>query len=136
MPDRPAHLVRLTSRPNELEAGIVVATLEENGIRAAATGAATAGFRAEAPGWVHVLIAEDDLPRAEALLNEIGQSQDDVDWSQVDVGQPEEAEIPGASPSWTRRRFWHHVAFFIVVLVVMWFVAGVIGMLVALIRGV
>lgn len=73
-----------------MEAGIIVAALEENGIRATATGATTAGFRAEAPGWVNVLVAEEDVPRAEALLEEIDETPNAVDWSQVDVGKPED----------------------------------------------
>jgi hypothetical protein len=88
--DRPERIVRLTSTPREMEAGMIVAALEQEGIRAAMTGAATAGFRAEAPGWVQVLVAEDDLPRARAVLEELRRESKDIDWSQIDVGEPEE----------------------------------------------
>lgn len=135
MTAQPAHIARLTSRPTELEAGIVVATLEENGIRATATGAATAGFRAEAPGWVHVLVAEEDLPRAEALLQEIDQDHDAVDWSQVDVGEPEEPDMPTTVPAWTTRRFWGPVAYVIVVLFLAWFAMGLLRMAIRLVSG-
>ncbi len=118
-----------------MEAGIVVATLEENGIRAIATGATTAGFRAEAPGWVQVLVAEDDLPRAEALLEEIDKTHDDVDWSQVDVGTPEDTDLPDSAPSWTGQGFWRSVAFLVVVFFLAWFAAGLLRMAVALIGG-
>jgi hypothetical protein len=133
MPERPEHLARLTSRPTEMEAGIVVATLNENGIRAIATGAATAGFRAEAPGWVQILVAEEDLPRAEELLAGIDQHQDDVDWSQVDVGEPERDEVPDSVPWWTRRGFWLPVTQVLIVLILIWVALGFMGDVVELI---
>jgi hypothetical protein len=82
--------VLLTSAPNEMEAGIIVGALEEEGIKAAMSGVYTAGFRAEAPGWVQVLVAVKDLPRAQAILAGVQAHRDDVDWSQVDVGEPED----------------------------------------------
>lgn len=119
-----------------MEAGIVVAALEENGIRSTMTGAATAGFRAEAPGWVHVLVAEEDLPQAEALLEEIGHSQDDVDWSQVDVGQPEDKEIPDEVSAWTRRRYWSTIGYLVAVVLISIFIAAMLRTMIALISGV
>ncbi|MFV0443752.1 MAG: DUF2007 domain-containing protein [Planctomycetaceae bacterium] len=87
------NLVLLTSVPHELEAGMIVAALVQAGIKACLTGQHTSGFRADAPGEVRVLVFEDDLKRAAELLQEIqavpGQ---DVDWTQVDVGQPEDEE--------------------------------------------
>ena len=49
----------------------------------------TADFRA-APGWVEVYVAEHDLARAQEALDEIQAENDHIDWSQVDVGQPED----------------------------------------------
>lgn len=89
--DKRDHLVLLTSRPTETEAAILVAALQESGLHAVATGSFTAGFVAEAPGWVRVLVAEDDLPRAKEILAEHEASADEeIDWSQVDVGEPED----------------------------------------------
>ena len=85
------HLARLTSVRTELEAGVIVDGLESRGIPATMAGVYTANFRAEAPGWVEVLVAEDDLSKAESLLDEVRQEHGDVDWSQVDVGEPDEA---------------------------------------------
>jgi hypothetical protein len=116
-----------------MEAGIVVAALEENGIRAIATGAATAGFRAEAPGWVHVLVADEDLPRAVTLLDEFDRAPAEIDWSQVDVGQPEEADMPDTIPWWTTRRVWHPIVVVIVLFILTWFAAGFIRMAIELI---
>jgi hypothetical protein len=69
-------------------AGIIVAALEQNGIRATMSGETTAGFRAEAPGWVQILVAQDDLSRAQAVLKEVRREANEIDWSQVDVGEP------------------------------------------------
>jgi hypothetical protein len=84
------NLARLTSVRNEMEAGIVVSALDEEGIKATMSGVYTAGFRAEAPGWVEVLVAEDDLSRAQAILQRVHDDHTDVDWSNVDVGEPED----------------------------------------------
>jgi hypothetical protein len=86
------HIALLTSAPNEMEAGIIVGALEERGIKSTMTGVYTAGFRAEAPGWVQVLVAEDDLAAAQEVLAEVRSGDDKVDWSQVDVGEPEEED--------------------------------------------
>ena len=86
------HLVNLTSFPTEMEASTVVAALERNGVKATATGGFTAGFRAEAPGWVQVMVVEEDLDRAREILAEVQQEITDIDWSQVDVGEPEDAD--------------------------------------------
>ena len=82
--------VLLTSAPNEMGAGIIVGALEEEGIKAAMSGVYTAGFRAEAPGWVKVLVAERDLARAKAILADVRTNHDEIDWYQVDVGEPED----------------------------------------------
>jgi hypothetical protein len=97
----PEHIVRLTSVPTEREAAIIVAALDESGIPSTMSGQFTAGFRAEAPGWVQVLVAKEDLARAQEILARLRAEQDEVDWSQVDVGQPEEpAYEQGVSHGW------------------------------------
>lgn len=53
------------------------------------TGGYTAGFRAEAPGYVNVLVRQQDLVAAQRVLAELQQHGGDVDWSQVDVGDPQ-----------------------------------------------
>jgi hypothetical protein len=86
------NVVRLISVPTEMEAGIIVGALEEHEIRAAMAGVTTANFRAEAPGLIDILIAEHDLPGATQVLKTLQAEQGDVDWSQVDVGNPEDAD--------------------------------------------
>jgi hypothetical protein len=82
-------LARVTSVRTEYEAGIIVGGLEAHGIPAVMSGVYTANFRAEAPGWVEVLVADKDLAAATAILEDVRAEQNEVDWSQVDVGEPE-----------------------------------------------
>lgn len=84
------HLVKLIGFPYETGAAHVVAALDAVGIRSVTDGTATAGFRAEAPGEIRVMIAERDLERAKKILEEAQQETSDIDWSQIDVGEPEE----------------------------------------------
>ena len=60
------NLARLTSVRTEMEAGVIVGGLEDEGIRATMSGVYTTNFRAEAPGWVEVLVSAEDLPRDHA----------------------------------------------------------------------
>lgn len=80
---------KLTVTRTELEAAAIVAALSAMGIEANATGGHTAGFRAEAPGYVEVWVRQQDLDRAQKALAEMDSDSDPVDWSQVDVGRPE-----------------------------------------------
>lgn len=90
MPEHPEPAELLTSAPTEMEASIIVAGLEAEGIQAVMSGEFTAGFRAEAPGWVQILVHDADLPRAKQILEDVKRHNDHIDWSQVDVGQPED----------------------------------------------
>ena len=65
---------------------VTVGKLEEP---AEPAGILTAGFRAEAPGRVKVLVHQSDFDKAKALLDEYVHSRDEIDWDQVDVGEPE-----------------------------------------------
>jgi hypothetical protein len=81
--------VVLSTFANELEAAAAVTTLQALGVEALVMGGYTAGFRAEAPGDVRVVVRSRDLERARKALAEIRATRGDVDWSQVDVGEPE-----------------------------------------------
>lgn len=89
-PEHPEHVVVAATAENELEAGVMVAALEEAGIKATMSGAATADFRVGIPSGVQVLVAQEDLARAQEVIREGEDDEEDVDWSQVDVGQPED----------------------------------------------
>ncbi len=77
--------VLLASVPSEIESSVIVAALEGEGIEARASGVMTSGFRAEAPGGVNILVRRSDRARALEILRE----HQAVDWSKVDVGDPE-----------------------------------------------
>ena len=86
----PEHVVPVTSAPNELEAGVIIAALADRGIKAVMSGDAIADFRLGIPAEVQILVAQEDLERAQMVLREDEDNEDDVDWSQVDVGEPEQ----------------------------------------------
>ena len=89
MSDNPNELVKLASYPTEQQAAIVVSTLSEYGIEALTTGDFTAKFRAEAPGEVTIHVRRKDFEKAEQLLAKIRHELKQIDWDQVDVGEPE-----------------------------------------------
>jgi hypothetical protein len=119
------HLERLTSARNEMEAAIIVNALEEEGIKSLMSGVHTTGFRAEAPGWVDVLVAEEDMSRAESVLDQVHRDEDDIDWSTVDVGESEDPGLPDSAPWWTSLRLWRRVVFAFVLIWIVWIVAGI-----------
>jgi hypothetical protein len=86
----PEHIVAVTSAANEMEAGVIIAALADAGIKATMDGAATAEFRVGVPGQVEILVAKEDLERAQTVLRQDEDNADDVDWSQVDIGEPEQ----------------------------------------------
>lgn len=88
-PVTPDTIVKLTTTAHELEAGFIVARLEAEGIPARAAGDLTTSFRAEAPGRMQIFVRAGDLDRAREILQEPAGESPPVDWSQVDVGEPE-----------------------------------------------
>ncbi len=78
-----SNLVTVATRPTEVEATILVNVLEDAGIKAVASGGFTAGFRAEAPGWVSVQTRANDAERAKVVISELKplstQEMDDID---------------------------------------------------------
>jgi len=89
-PLHPEHVVVVATAENELEAGVMVAALEEEGIKSSMSGAATADFRVGIPVDVQILVAKEDLARAQEVIRLGEENKEDVDWSQVDVGEPED----------------------------------------------
>lgn len=79
----------LESFSHDLEAAALVALLQDHGIMATTTGGYTAGFRAEAPGMVHVMVRSRDLSRARQVWAEIKTRPAEVDWPQVDFDDAE-----------------------------------------------
>jgi len=75
---------------NEFESGVIIAALAEKGIPARAVGGFTAGFIAEAPGDVSVVVSQGNLIAAQKALHDFRASELEVDWSKVDVGEPDD----------------------------------------------
>ncbi len=87
--DHMTKLKTLIKVEDEMSGSIIVGVLADAGIKATLTGVFTAGFKTEAPGLVSVVVSEKDLAKAEKILKSID-LEAPVDWSQVDVGEPEE----------------------------------------------
>jgi nitrogen regulatory protein PII-like uncharacterized protein len=82
----PHNPVTLANFASDFEAAALVNALAASGIKASTTGGFTAGFRAEAPGEVHVIVRSEDKEQADKVLDEFKRGGPDIDWSQVDVG--------------------------------------------------
>ena len=92
MTDDSITAVELTSAANDMEAAAIVAALNAEGIETVTTGDFTAGFRAEAPGNVQIIVKSCDLARGQELLQRFKEDNSSIDWSQIDVGEPEDTE--------------------------------------------
>lgn len=66
--DQAERPVILTNVLNEQIAQLIINALRDEDIEAVTTGGLTAGFRAEAPGEVHIMVHERDLARAKNVL--------------------------------------------------------------------
>ena len=80
----------LTHAANEVEAVAIVDGLATHGIHASTTGSYTAGFLAEAPGTVQIIVKSSQLARAREALSQLEKEFSELDWSQIDVGKPDE----------------------------------------------
>lgn len=83
-------LTTLAYVPTEGEAAPIVEALIAAGIAATMTGGFTAGFIAEAPGDISIKIFERDRATAEIVIRKFELGNESIDWSQIDVGQPED----------------------------------------------
>jgi hypothetical protein len=92
-------LATLTTLSGEIQATLLADELKRQGIPAEPSGVMTAGFRAEAPGSVKVLVRESDLAEARRMMDDYFSSQKQIDWDQVDVGEREDG--PAAEPDAT-----------------------------------
>ena len=91
MSDPLERTAKLTSVPSETEAAIVVAALDDEGIKAESD-EYTSGLRAGPWNWVDIMVAEEDLTKAQEILERVQEENDHINWSQVDVGKPEDEE--------------------------------------------
>ena len=84
-----AEPVELTITTTEFEAETIVQALRHQGIVAASMGGALAGFRADTPTFVRVMVPRAQLAHARSALRAIKADSVDIDWDQIDVGDPE-----------------------------------------------
>ena len=91
----------LVSLNNEMEAWAIVSALHAHGIRAETTGNYTAGFQAEAPGTVSVVVGRADIARARQVLQETCREFAEIDWSTIDVGDDHPSLGPEDRPKET-----------------------------------
>ena len=97
MANHPEHINVVTTAPNEMEAGIIVAALEREGIKATMSGAETAGFRVGVPGEVQILVAEADLAAARQVVDDADAADEadedfDVDFDDAADDEFEESD--------------------------------------------
>ena len=85
-PDAP---IEVASLADEFEATGVIAHLANHGIKAFPVGSFVSGFQVEAPRDVKVVVARKDVEVASQILAEINLEDNEVDWSNVDVGRRE-----------------------------------------------
>lgn len=88
-PEDPVVLVTL---PSDVEATLIAEALQEANIEAEVTDAAASAFRVGAPGGVHVLVKQKDLAQAKTELKRIKEESAHIDWSKIEVGDPEPEE--------------------------------------------
>jgi hypothetical protein len=93
-PPDPESIVELTATPTEFEAEAIAGALRAQGVEARVVGGLLAGFRAEAPATVRVMVRAADLETARNALRALKADSIDIDWDELDVGDPE----PGAPP--------------------------------------
>ena len=89
-------LVVIASVPSEIEATEILAAMKNLGIPAVLSGEFTSGFKAAATGDVKVLVKRSDAKRATQAIQEMSGRGDDIDWSDVDVGEPDDIEALGS----------------------------------------
>ncbi len=89
MIDDADEVVVLTTTQLEYQAQLITAALEQEGIIVHPAGGSITGFKAEAPGEMKVFVKAGDLQRAREALVRIREEDSEIDWSQVDVGEPE-----------------------------------------------
>lgn len=89
MSEHAENLEVLAHVPTEAEAAMIVSVLKGEGIDAVAQGGLTSAFRAEVPGEVRVVVHRADLEQAKRVLAEYRKGVAGIDWSEVDVGEPE-----------------------------------------------
>ena len=90
MTDERPELVTLTKVPNEAEAKSLIGLFEEEGIAVFINGGEDLSLFGEDIGDIQLIVKKSDYDQASKLLEEIEEENSEIDWSQVDVGEPED----------------------------------------------
>lgn len=90
MSDQRPELVTLTKVPNESEAKSLIGLFEEEGISVFINGGDDLSLFGDDVGDIQLIVKKVDYDRAAKLLEEIEAENSEIDWSQVDVGEPED----------------------------------------------
>ena len=90
MTDQQPELVTLTNVPNEAEAKSLIGLFEDEGIKVFINGGDDLSLFGEELGDVQLIVKKSDYDQAAKLLQEIEAENSEIDWSQVDVGEPED----------------------------------------------
>jgi hypothetical protein len=86
--------------PNEIEAALIVNTLEAQGISATATGGYVSGFKAEAPGDIRVLVMRSDLQAAREAMDVASASSDPNEGTTADTPAAAKTVPPELINAW------------------------------------
>jgi hypothetical protein len=93
VPDRTTSLIAIAHPRDDIEAQLITNLLADAGIEAMVTGGALAGFRAEAPANVCVVVRADD---ADAAREALAAARPTIDDSQVGDDSSSDTEAPQA----------------------------------------
>jgi hypothetical protein len=112
VPPDPDQLVLFASTRTEFEAGTIAETLRSTGIEARVFSAAAMGIQWEGgiSNNVRIMVRARDLHAAQEALGTFRRHARSIDWSAVDVGEPEDelpsprSRIAGLSPALYRVR--------------------------------
>ena len=93
MPIDPKNPATLLSVPNEIAAAVIVSALAEYGIEAFAIGRYASALGADSGfSFVDVTVRHADLESAKQALAQIQESQREIDWSTVDIGEEDSGD--------------------------------------------
>jgi hypothetical protein len=97
----PEGLVVLTEAKTGFEAETIAHSLEAQGVRATVADAMTTELFSGAIGSAKVMVRRADLKAARNALRSIKAESVDIDWSELDVGEPAEHSV---ERKWSTRR--------------------------------
>ena len=90
MSEQKPELVTLTKVANESEAKSLIGLFEDEGIAVFVNGGDDLSLFGDDVGDIQLIVKKADYQKAAELLAEIEAENSEIDWSQVDVGEPED----------------------------------------------